>query len=372
MKINRNIFIVFLSFYFVCLLNIPFWNAVFKIVNFDNTSDLIYLVSMFIGFSAIFSIAFNFLLFPYTQKTLIVVLASAAIFSSYHMHYFKVVIDADMIQNVLQTDIHESLDLLSTKFGLWFLLLGFPLLSLCFFKIIYQPKFFSELKARIIAIIIAALLIAISVGAAYKTIIVIHRNNRNLISLITPINCIYYLGKYIKKQNQTPQEFTKIALDAAKGALWKNVTKKSLLVIVVGEAARSDNFSLNGYTRQTNPLLKTKNVISLKNVSSCGTCTAVAVPGIFSKLPRENYTPEKAAQQENLLDILSRIGFSILWRDNNSSSKGVAARLKEENIRHLDQNDEALLTGLDSYIKSLKHDAVIVLHQLGSVAMIVH
>jgi lipid A ethanolaminephosphotransferase len=83
-------------------------------------------------------------------------------------------------------------------------------------------------------------------------------------------------------------------------------------------------------------------------------------------LPREKYTQEEAAQEENLLDVLSRAGFSILWRDNNSSSKGVAARLKEENIRHLDQNDEALLTGLDNYIKSLKHDAVIVLHQLGS------
>lgn len=366
MKINRNIFIVFLSFYFVCLLNIPFWNAVFKIVNFNDTSDLIYLTSMFIGLSAMFTIIFNLILFPYVQKTLIVVLTIAAIFSSYHMHYFKVVIDANMIQNVLQTDIHESLDLLSTKFGLWFLLLGFPLLSLCFFKIIYQRKFFSELKARIIAIIIASLLIAVSVAAAYKTIVIIHRNNRNLISLITPINCIYYLGKYVKKQNQTPKEFTQIALDAAKGQLWKNVTKRSLLVIVVGEAARSSNFSLNGYARETNPLLKTKNVISIRNVSSCGTCTAVAVPGIFSRLPREKYTQAEAAQEENLLDVLSKAGFSILWRDNNSSSKGVAARLKEENIRHLDQNDEALLTGLDNYIKSLKHDAVIVLHQLGS------
>ena len=204
MKINRNIFIVFLSFYFVCLLNIPFWNAVFKIVNFNNTSDLIYLTSMFIGLSAMFTIIFNLLLFPYAQKTLIVVLAIAAIFSSYHMHYFKVVIDANMIQNVLQTDIHESLDLLSTKFGMWFLLQGAPLLSLYFFKTTYQPKFFSELKSRLIAIIIAALLIAVSVGTAYKTIVIIHRNNRNLISLITPINCIYYLGKYVKKKNQMP------------------------------------------------------------------------------------------------------------------------------------------------------------------------
>ena len=222
---------------------------------------------MFIGLSAMFTIIFNLLLFPYAQKTLIVVLAIAAIFSSYHMHYFKVVIDANMIQNVLQTDIHESLDLLSTKFGMWFLLQGAPLLSLYFFKTTYQPKFFSELKSRLIAIIIAALLIAVSVGTAYKTIVIIHRNNRNLISLIIPINCIYYLGKYVKKKNQMPKEFTQIALDAVKGPLWKNVTKRSLLIIVVGEAARSSNFSLNGYARETNPLLKTKNVISLKNVS---------------------------------------------------------------------------------------------------------
>ena len=362
---NRNIFILFVSLYFVCFLNIPFWCENFKLIKFDQASDFIYLGAMFVGLTAAFTIVFNLILFKYIEKSLVLVLAAIAIFASYHMYYFKVVINLDMIQNVLQTDVHESIDLISMKFGLWVFCLISPLFCLYFLKINYEPRILKEIKSRLIAIILSALLIACSVGIAYKNIVVIHRNNRNLTKLVNPISCMYYLGKSINLRFQPASKFTQIGLDAAKGPRWQNVTKKSVLVIVVGEAARAGNFSLNGYARETNPGLKTKNVISLKNVSSCGTCTAVSVPGMFSRLPRSHYTPEKAASEENLLDILARAGFSIFWRDN-SSSKGVASRFKEDNIRHLDQNDEALLDGLDEYIKALQTDTIIVLHQLGS------
>jgi lipid A ethanolaminephosphotransferase len=365
-KISRNIFILFLSLYFVCLLNIPFWGENFKIVKFNRVSDLIYLASMFIGLSGAFTIVFNLVLFKHFEKFLALVFALIAIFASYHMYYFKVMIDLNMIQNVLQTDIHEASDLISMKFGIWLFLLSAPLLALCFIKIRYESGILKEVKSRLISIILSILLIAFSVGVAYKNIVVIHRNNRNLTKLINPLSCIFYLGKFVKLQVQPAPAFKQIGLDAAKGARWQNVTKKSVVVIVVGEAARAGNFSLNGYARETNPLLKTRNVISLKDVSSCGTCTAVSVPGMFSRLPRNHYTPEKAAHEENLLDVLARAGFSVLWHDNNSSSKGVATRVKEDNIRHLNQNDEALLDGLEKYLNTLQTDGVIVLHQLGS------
>lgn len=366
MKISRNHFILFLSLYFVCLLNIPFWCENIKLIKFHRIADLIYLASLFVSLTATFSIVFNLILFKHFEKFLAIILALLAIFASYHMYYFKVMIDLDMIQNVLQTDIHESIDLISMKFGIWLFLLSTPLLALYFIKIRYESGFLKEIKSRLLSIILSILLIAASIGIAYKNIVVIHRNNRNLTKLVNPLSCIFYLGKLVKIHAQPTAEFKQIGLDALKGSRWQNVTKKAVVVIVIGEAARASHFSLNGYERETNPLLKTKNVISLKDVSSCGTCTAVSVPGIFSRLPRNAYTPEKAAQEENLLDILARAGFSILWRDNNSSSKGVAARFKEENIRHLNQQDEALLDGLDEYIKNLKTDTIIVLHQLGS------
>lgn len=366
MKINRTHFFLFLSLYFVCLLNIPFWYENLKIIKFTRVADLIYLASMFVSLIATFNIVFNLILFKHLEKFLAIVLALLAIFASYHMYYFKVMIDLDMVQNVLQTDIHESIDLISLKFGIWLLLLSAPLSVLYFIKIHYESGFLKEIKSRLLSISLSILLIAASTGIAYKNIVVIHRNNRNLTKLVNPLSCIFYLGKLVKLHAQPATEFKQIGLDALKGPHWQNITKKSVVVIVIGEAARSSHFSLNGYERETNPLLKTKNVISLKNVSSCGTCTAVSVPGIFSRLPRNYYTPEKAAQEENLLDILARVGFSILWRDNNSSSKGVASRFKEENIRHLNQQDEALLDCLDEYIKNLTTDGIIVLHQLGS------
>lgn len=366
MAISRNTFNFLASLYFVCFLNIPFWSEIFKIIKASNTCDLLYVLSMFICLSAVFTVVFNLILLPHIQKTVVTILSLIAIFATYNMYYFKVVISAEMIQNVFETDIHEATDLFSAKFGTWALLLGAPLFSLFFFNISNKTEVLSEIKSRLKAIIMAAFLIIIAAGISYKTIVVIHRNHRNLISLVTPINCFFYVGKFIKKHNAAPPTFTKIGQDAVKGTQWKNVTKKTVVVIVVGEAARSGNFSLNGYARETNPLLKKKNVISLRNVSACATSTAEAVPGIFSRLPRKNYTPEKAAQEENLLDVLSRIGFSIFWRDNNSSSKGVASRFKEENIRHLNQNDEALLNGLEDYVKNIKTDSIIVLHQLGS------
>lgn len=365
--INRNLLAACYALYFVCFLNLPFWKEVFSFTTFSNFADLAYLAAAFIILCGIFFIVFSLLLVPYLGKTLIFLMTCLSIFAIYHMHYFKIEINADMIRNAIQTDLHETLDLLNYNFLIWFSALAtLPFLSLYFLKIRYLSTISTEIKSRIYSIFLCLLLIGSAFGISYKNIVVVHRNHRNLTGLVTPLNCFYSLGKYIKKQRLTKKAFTPIALDATRSNLWEKVSKKTLLVIVVGEAARSDHFSLNGYERETNPLLKTKNVISLREVFSCETSTAAAVPGIFSRLSQKEYSPEKAAEEENLLDVLHRTGFAIYWLDNNSSSKGVAARFKEENFRDQNQNDEILLKNLEKHIKELTTDTVIVLHQLGS------
>ncbi len=62
------------------------------------------------------------------------------------------------------------------------------------------------------------------------------------------------------------------------------------MVLVVGETARADHFSLNGYERETNPELSKLNVLNFTQVHSCGTSTAVSVPCMFSMFPREDYS----------------------------------------------------------------------------------
>jgi lipid A ethanolaminephosphotransferase len=146
-------------------------------------------------------------------------------------------------------------------------------------------------------------------------------------------------------------------------------------VIVVGEAARASEFSLNGYARDTNPELSKLDIVNYRNVTSCGTETAVSVPCMFSKFTREDYSDSKAKRSENLLDVLKHAGFDLLWKDNNSSSRGVAVRIGEQNVQDLkvpglchdtECYDEILLYQLQDYIDKLANDGVIVLHMKGS------
>ena len=108
---------------------------------------------------------------------------------------------------------------------------------------------------------------------------------------------------------------------------------------------------------------------------SCGTTTAVSVPCMFSLLERRNYNDSKAKSTENVLDVLSHAGVKVLWRDNNSSSKGVADRVTYEDYRNSKMNticngecrDEGMLVGLQDFVDlQVNGDIVIVLHQMGN------
>jgi len=150
------------------------------------------------------------------------------------------------------------------------------------------------------------------------------------------------------------------------------------VIMIVGEALRADHFGLNGYTRETTPKLKKeKGILNFSNVYSCGTSTAESVPCMFSIFDRENYSYKKGISHENVLDVLKHTGeVSLLWRDNNSDSKGVALRIPYEYYKSPVNNtkcqdgecrDEGMLVGLDRYIHEQKNkDILIILHQMGN------
>jgi lipid A ethanolaminephosphotransferase len=59
---------------------------------------------------------------------------------------------------------------------------------------------------------------------------------------------------------------------------------KKLVIMIAGETARADRFSLNGYQRLTNPLLTKESVLSFSQMSSCGTDTAYSLPCIQAQI----------------------------------------------------------------------------------------
>ncbi len=153
------------------------------------------------------------------------------------------------------------------------------------------------------------------------------------------------------------------------------IAHRELFILVIGETARADRFSLNGYERDTNPRLRAANAINFTNFWACGTSTAISVPCIFSFLGADKFDTKTAAAQENLLDVLQRAGASVLWLDNNSDSKDVALRVPYQSYKSPAVNplcnpecrDVGMLSALQQHIDAHpKGDIFIVLHQMGN------
>ncbi|MGP1716921.1 MAG: phosphoethanolamine transferase [Methylophilus sp.] len=304
---------------------------------------------------------------------LALVLFSSA-FAGFYMQEFGIIIDTVMLDNLLQTDQKEAVGLLSWNMVAFVSVLG---VLPAFWLLFKAPQhWFQRDSLRMRALHIGLLLVVMVTcvwpySAGYASFIREHKLAR---MYANPSFMHYSILKWANQRLSIPesQALEQVATDTQKiGAS----SRHELVIMVVGETARYDRFSLNGYHKLTNPRLQQENVVSFKQVTSCGTSTGVSVPCMFSVLGRQQYSAKKARHMENALDVLKEHNISVLWRDNNSDSKGVATRMAYEDFQSPAMNkvcdtecrDVGMLDGLDTYIQAhANKDIMIVLHQMGN------
>src|SRR5690606_41149524 len=98
--------------------------------------------------------------------------------------------------------------------------------------------------------------------------------------------------------------------------------RPKLLVIVVGETVREQNWGLSGYERNTTPELAARpDVVNFSNVTACGTSTEVSLPCMFSALGRRNYDKDAIARSDSLLHVLDPAGGASSCRDDQTGFK---------------------------------------------------
>jgi lipid A ethanolaminephosphotransferase len=371
--ITPNKLIVLTALFIIALGNFTFFQNVLAIYPIVDSSSTLFILSLVITFTCVNIIVFSFFCYRYTLKPVLILLLLLSAGAAYFMDSYNVILDDVMIDNIFKTDTHEALDLVSIKLFLYLFFLGvLPAIWIIRLPISYPP-FRKAMLSKMLTIGVALLIIVItilSLGNVYASFL---RENKSLRYYANPSYYVYSIGKYIGRHfqdNDTP--FTFIGLDAQHTV---SDSERELVVLVVGETARADHFSLNGYHRKTNPKLEQENIINFTNVWSCGTSTAVSVPCMFALDGRFKFKASKEKATDDLLDIMHRAGVNILWLDNNSSSKGVADRVEYYSYKTSDNNpecdtecrDTGMLAHLDSYIESHPTgDIVIVLHQMGN------
>lgn len=309
----------------------------------------------------------------YVLKPVLMLILIIAAISGYFSDTFGTVIDTTMLTNAVETDRAEAGDLLSAGLGLRLLLLGvLPAWLVWHWPVkrgTWQDELLSRLKMAGLAFV-AIIASVIPLSAHYSSFIREHKMVRYYANPIFPI---YSSIRFLAGTNSKPPEsLNPIGLDARPHA---GDVHRELMILVIGETARADHFSLYGYSKATNPeLSKIKDLVVYRDVSACGTSTAISVPCIFSQTGHNGFKREVSDHNENVLDVLKHAGVSVFWLDNNSSSKGVADRVTYIDFKNPDTNphcdvecrDTGMLAGLQKLIDDTSGDILIVLHQMGS------
>lgn len=363
--------------------NLPLWQRIDGL-----GGSLAQRVALMIGLGLLLAGALAALLSLLTWPKVFRPAASAllliAAFNTHFMWQYGVVIDPTMLANVVHTDVREVRDLLSWALpGTVLLVAGGPLWVLW-----RRPPGLrrpAPQAARNGAGVLAGMAVLVAAALlSYQGLASLMRNHKDLRYMANPLNTVY-AGTRLAV-DQLPRQvrpLQPVGEDATLGASYAHQQRPPLLVMVIGETARAQNFGLNGYARNTTPSLaywqSQGDLVNFSQVRSCGTNTQVSLPCIFSPLTRAQ-GGDKTPEHENLLDVLQRAGLAVLWIDNQAGCKGVCDRVPNASAgdhavpglcEGSECYDAAMLDGLDQRIEALDpqrraRGVVVVMHQMGS------
>lgn len=372
-------FNLLLAIWLGVFLNIAFYEKLQSLTPYTGIKAGLFVAASVLVVVALYNFIFQLFNWKWTAKPIAIALVFIGGFASYAVSTLGVLITSDQVQNLMQTDMAEARDTWSWHLVVWTLgMTVLPIIAILMVKLKSEP-IVGQLLKKVIASVVSLAMVGGLLFVFYVDFAAIFRENRDLKGMISPQNMIASFASYYKKK--APKENLPLVTYGEDATMQKTDASKlpKLMVLVVGETARAENFSLNGYSKNTNPKLSKQDIINFSQVSSCGTATAVSVPCMFSGMPREDYDESLANHREGLLDIAKRAGYQVTWIDNNSGCKGTCDRVEEFKIPEPIQKkwckdeecfDDILIDSLKAYLATIpKNDTrphLVVLHQMGS------
>ncbi|MCB1405362.1 MAG: sulfatase-like hydrolase/transferase [Rhodobacteraceae bacterium] len=369
--LGHTMLTVLVASYIMAVLNTGFWRRLLEI--FPDASLPPLLLGIAVWGLTVLSIE---LMGPGAlQKPVAAVLIVLAASAAYFERAFGVLIDREMVRNVMETTTSEARHLVTVSAVTQIALTGLLPAALVFWPRVRRVRRWHHLWRWPVGVAVSVALVLGALAADYKAMSATLREQRELMSAYHPGATLAALVRYGKEQwVGEPPQARPIATDAAPGGLLDAADRPVLLVMFVGETLRAANFGLDGYSRDTTPGLRERNVVNLSNLSSCGTSTAVSVPCMFSPLTQDSYSRARFLAQENLLDILARVGFDVQWHDNNTGDQRVATRIGWQRVDatlapeacEIECTDDVFLPLIESTLATIERNTVLVLHMIGN------
>ena len=274
----------------------------------------------------------------------------------YFVATYGVFLDKTMMGNLFNTNPAEAGEFLSLKMALWIVALGVVPACFMFFLKVAKPARKTLAKFSGATFLVLILL----AGVNFQNLLWIDKHSKQLGALVMPysymINSLRFVGGELAKNKR------EILLPDARIVN----DKKAVVVLVIGESARAQNFSLYGYERKTNPLLsKVAGGGGLRyfNAQSSTTYTSASIKNMLSH-------KDSGDLYEILPNYLSRNGVRVVWRSANWGEPPL--HLPDENIARYSQlaqryaqlddgYESALVANLSDEIKNANSSKVLII-----------
>ncbi|WP_184360583.1 phosphoethanolamine--lipid A transferase [Rhizobium sp. BK602] len=359
------------TLYILLVTNSMFWTRAYGYFTAEPTA----FIAFVLGISAAIMALFTFFSAKYVTKPTLIFFILVAAVSSWFNDQFGVTIDKEMIRNAAVSTGAEAGHLITPRFAMHVLLTGIlPSLVIIWVRIVHRPILWKLVHNT--AVILACVAVFIVAGTSYyKTFAGVGRAHRDLMDTLNPVMPITSAVRYvIDSQRNANVVAAPLGTDAHRVGAVDN-GKPRVTIIVAGETARAQNFSLGGYGRPTNPELAKQNVVYFPDTTSCGTATATSIPCLFSVYTRAQYSHRKGLETQNLLDVLTHAKVDVTWLDNDTGSYNVTDRVSYTYLptsadprfcKDGECLDAILVDKVDNWLDHIKGDSVLVLHQLGS------
>lgn len=370
-EISSNKIILMISLYFSSVLNLSFWRYVVQNIDVTDFKSALFAFSLIFFIFIPLYMLFNLIFSKKVGRIVTIILLLCSSIANYYMMAFNVYIDSDMVRNIAETNFSEAAEHISASFWLTFILTGvLPAFILAKIKICQAPMG-NEIKTRAQNTFIAFLIPIFFALLCFKQYAVVGRNHNDITKLMNTFNYPYAFIRYHQKKAKANR---KLQILDTKPTI-KNNGQKNLIVLIIGETARAQNFSLNGYSHNTNPNLLKQDIVNFNHVSSCGTLTAVSLPCMFAAASQDDFDTDDAAFIQNALDMAQTAGYKVIWAENDSGCKKVCNRVEKADLSAFQTApmcqdgfcyDEILLQYLKQELPKINNNTILVLHTIGS------
>jgi glucan phosphoethanolaminetransferase (alkaline phosphatase superfamily) len=328
----------------------------------DNIGCSFLKILFYLGFSGLLYLLPFLFLKARTFFLLQGIFVLTAPFEIAHIYLNRMPLTSAFLLSIVDTNWEESTELLAS--------IRVPIICLAFlwtlyffvvFKKIDNTYFIRDKRIRIAAAVFFILFVFTGYASGY--------NKR-----VYPYNIILRSYQVFEAKREMDAGMKKIHDFKFGAQKIDSLEEKEVYVFVIGETGRYSSYSLNGYERETSPLLsQMENLISYSDFFSEANITTSSLSLLLTRASARDYG--RSYVEKSFVDAFQEAGFKTYWISNQSANNKFVCRISKDadgeyfnktSFKETDNFDEQLWGFLDKILARDENKILIVLHTLGS------